>query len=87
MPFPLKDSMENSLRDKSRRGYSNFRRLYDVSMALLFLAMGGAMFFLERLGADLAVVEDTGFRYFFGSVCLLYGGFRLYRGIKHTERI
>lgn len=87
MPFPLKEYMENSLRDRSRRGYSNFRRLYDISMALLFLSMGVAMFFLERLGADLAIVEDTGFRYFFGSICLLYGGFRLYRGIKHTDRI
>lgn len=79
--------MENSLRDKSRRGYSNFRRLYDISMAILFLGMGVAMFFLEHLSANLAVVEDTGFRYFFGSICLLYGGFRLYRGIKQTDRI
>jgi hypothetical protein len=25
---------------------------------------------------------DQSFRYMFGGICLLYGGFRLYRGLK-----
>ncbi len=74
--------MENNLRDKSQKGYNNFRRVYDMSMAVLFVGMGFAMFFLEKLHLNLVITEDTGFRYFFGGICLLYGGFRLYRGIK-----
>ncbi len=79
--------MENNTRDNSQRGYNNFRRVYDISMAVLFLSMGIAMFFLEKLKLNLVIAEDTGFRYFFGSICLLYGGFRLYRGIKQPEKI
>ena len=79
--------MENRERDRSRRSYNHFRRVYDISMALLFLSMGVAMFFMEKFKIDLVVTEDTGFRYFFGSICFLYGGFRLYRGVKQTEKI
>lgn len=79
--------MENNTRDNSQRGYNNFRRVYDISMAILFLSMGVAMFFLEKLKLNLVIAEDTGFRYFFGGICLLYGGFRLYRGIMQPGKI
>lgn len=76
--------MENSFRERNQRQYGNFRRIYDISMAILFLGVAGAMFFLEKLNLDLVFTEDKIYRYFFGSICLLYGGFRLYRGIKYT---
>lgn len=79
--------MENSLRDRSQRSFSSFRRIYDITMAILFLSMGIAMFFLEKFNLNLVITEDTGFRYFFGSICVLYGGFRLYRGIVQTPSI
>ena len=51
-------------------------------MALLILGMAVVMFFPERLKIQRIMdLDDTG-RYLFGGVCLLYGGFRLYRGIK-----
>ena len=79
--------MENNSRDRSQKGYNNFRRVYDMSMAILFIGMGFSMFFLEKFKLNLVISEDTGFRYFFGGICLLYGGFRLYRGIKQPERL
>ncbi|TAH14461.1 MAG: hypothetical protein EAZ12_00445 [Sphingobacteriia bacterium] len=79
--------MENSYRERSNKGFNNFRRVYDITMAILFLSMAIAMFYMDRFKLNLVIAEDIGFRYFFGSICLLYGGFRLYRGIKKQEKI
>jgi len=58
------------------------RMTYDLAMALLILGMAVVMFFAERLKIQQIMdLDDTG-RYLFGGVCVLYGGFRLYRGIK-----
>jgi len=52
----------------------------------LVLAMAVVMLFGDRLGVD-AIEQfitpiDPVLRYLFGGLCLLYGFFRLYRGIK-----
>jgi uncharacterized membrane protein YfcA len=50
-------------------------------MSFLILGMAVVMFFGAKLGIKQFIDVDPLFRYLFGSVCLLYGGFRLYRGI------
>ena len=79
--------MENNWRDRSQRGFSNFRRVYDITMAILFLAMAASMFFMDYFKLNLVIAEDKAFRYFFGSICLLFGGFRLYRGVQQNNTI
>lgn len=74
--------MQESFRDRQKKGYILMRVTYDLAMALLILGMAVVMFFAERLKIQRIMdLDDTG-RYLFGGVCLLYGGFRLYRGIK-----
>jgi hypothetical protein len=74
--------MQESFRDRQKKGYILMRMTYDLAMALLILGMAVVMFFAERLKIQQIMdLDDTG-RYLFGGVCLLYGGFRLYRGIK-----
>ena len=51
-------------------------------MAVLFIAMGVVMFVAERFKIEQILSFDKLFRYFFGAICFLYGGFRFYRGIK-----
>jgi hypothetical protein len=51
-------------------------------MAILLLGMATVMLFGEKLKIAMVVEIDSAFRYMFGGICLLYGGFRLYRGIK-----
>lgn len=58
------------------------RMTYDLTMAVFLLAMAVVMFFGDRFRIIQIMDVDKTFRYFFGSICLLYGGFRLYRGIK-----
>jgi uncharacterized membrane protein YfcA len=50
-------------------------------MSFLILGMGVVMFLGAKLGIAQLVDVDPLFRYLFGGICLLYGGFRLYRGV------
>ncbi len=55
-----------------------------IVMAVLFIAMGVAMLFTEKLGLDAYLKEfDPTLRYFFGGICFLYGGFRVFRIIAN----
>lgn len=58
------------------------RMSYDLVMAVLILGMAVVMLFPEKLKIEQIMAVDNTFRYLFGGICLLYGGFRLYRGIK-----
>ncbi|MCX6336197.1 MAG: hypothetical protein NT153_02740 [Bacteroidetes bacterium] len=55
---------------------------YDLTMAVLILGMAVVLLLCERLKIDQISSIDATFRYLFGGICILYGGFRLYRGIK-----
>jgi len=74
--------MQDSFRDKQQKSYTLMRMTYDLAMAVLILVMAVVMLFSERLKIDQISSIDATFRYLFGGICILYGGFRLYRGIK-----
>jgi hypothetical protein len=62
--------MENDFRVKQKKSYNVMRMTYD-------------MLFADKLKIEQLTGKDNDlFRYFFGGLCLLYGSFRLYRGIK-----
>jgi hypothetical protein len=75
-------NMETGFQQRKQRSYTIMRMTYDLVMAVLFLAMAVVMLFAEQLRLAQLAETDATFRYLFGGVCLLYGGFRLYRGIK-----
>jgi hypothetical protein len=76
--------MENEFRSRQKKNYNVMRMTYDITIALLLLGMSVLMLFAEQLKVEqLSGKDNEFFRYFFGALCLLYGGFRLYRGIKH----
>lgn len=74
--------MDDSYRDKERKGYATMRSIYDFTMAAIILGMGVLMVFAKQLNILQAIVVDDLVRYMFGGLCFLYGGFRLYRAIK-----
>ena len=76
--------MENDFRSKQKKSYNLMRMSYDITIALLLLGMAVLMLFAEKLKIEqLAGKDNEFFRYFFGGLCLLYGSFRFYRGVKH----
>jgi len=73
--------MDNDFRSRQEKSYILMRRIYDFSMSILILGMAVVMLFAPKLGIVQLIDVDPLFRYLFGGICLLYGGFRLYRGI------
>lgn len=71
-------------RQRDRRSYTLFRTVRDFTMATLILSMA----FLLLVGSHIPQTQklvlsiDPFIRYMFGGLCLIYGGFRLYRTIK-----
>ena len=76
--------MENGQREKSERSYRIFRSIYDITMAVLILGCGVLMLGAKWFKLDAVLNAGAEFRNIFGLLCLLYGGFRLYRGIQQT---
>ena len=74
--------METDYRDKQKKRYTLMRMTYDLTMAILMLGVAVVMLLAEKIKVMQLLEIDPMFRYFFGTICLLYGSFRLYRGIK-----
>lgn len=75
--------MQNNYENNRRKSYVTMRMVYDFTMAGLILAMGIIFLAGDKMGLSLIADVGTTMRYSFAALCLLYGGFRLYRGIKH----
>jgi len=75
--------VSNELEKRRRRSYVQMRMVYDLTMGALILGVGLILFFGDRFGLPIISELDTVIRYGFGGLCFLYGGFRIYRGIKH----
>ena len=76
--------MENSARDSRDKNFRIMRMIYDLTMGLLMGALGSAMILAEKLGFVQVLEWGVTMRYSFGAIFLLYGVFRIYRGIKQT---
>lgn len=81
--FLTPEEMENPYRQRSQEKFLTLRRVYDLTMAILILAVALALVFLDRIAANLTFTAEPLYRFGFAGVCFLYGLFRLYRGIKN----
>jgi uncharacterized BrkB/YihY/UPF0761 family membrane protein len=78
--------MRNEYKERRQKSFTLLRSVYNIIMAVLVLAMAVVMLWGDRFGIE-ALDQFIGpidpvLRYLFGGLCLLYGFFRLYRGIK-----
>ena len=69
-------------REKSEKSYRFFRRIYDFSMSTLILGIGGLLLGAKYFKIDMVLNIENDFRLIFGTMCLLYGAFRLFRAIQ-----
>jgi len=72
--------MSTDFEEKKRKAYSSRRSLMDYGMGIIIAGIGVFFAFSQKLGIEFAI--DPLFRYLFVGLCLLYGGFRIYRGYK-----
>jgi len=73
--------MENDFREKQRKSYDTMRTVYNITMGVIILGIGLLILFKEKLGINLSI-DNPLLLYAFSGLCILYGSFRLYRGIK-----
>ncbi len=67
--------------EKRKRAYANRRSFMDIGMGIIYAVVGGFLCFSEIFGFAMENSYKP-FSYIFGGICLVYGGFRIYRGVK-----
>jgi hypothetical protein len=72
--------MENEAPDRRKQGYILRRAILDYGMGIIIFGFGVLFLVAPKLGLTLSI--DDLFRYIFSGLCLLYGGFRIYRGSR-----
>jgi hypothetical protein len=72
--------MATDQRDKRVKNYILMRSVMDYGMGLVIFSFGVFLLFSERLGFNFSI--EPFFRYFFAGMCLIYGGWRIYRGYQ-----
>jgi len=65
---------------------NRIRSIFDWVMGIIYLAVGVVLTFAPWLGIHIYFPPPDVAR-IFGTACMIYGGFRIYRGIKtrHAE--
>lgn len=76
------ENFENQKLSGKDRRYLNMRSLMDIGMGILWSAMGVFFIFIRYFNTGLEARFDDPVMKIFGAICLLYGGFRIYRGIR-----
>ena len=74
--------MKNEAPDRRTKGYILMRAILDYGMGVIIFGFGVLFLIAPRLGFNMNVDKD--FRYMFSGLCLLYGGWRIYRGYKQN---
>ena len=72
--------MENKGSNRRDKGYALMRAIMDYGMGILIVCIG--FFFLLAPSLGIGFEIEKFYRYFFSGMCLLYGGWRVYRGYK-----
>ncbi|MFZ9660729.1 MAG: hypothetical protein ACO29O_02525 [Chitinophagaceae bacterium] len=74
---------ENNFERQQKKSQSSIRMMYDLTMAVLWSAVG--IFFLIYRLLGFEYDYDPLMTSIFGGACLIYGIFRGWRGIKATR--
>ena len=72
--------MQTDQSEKRAKNYVVMRSVMDFGMGLVILGFGIFLILAPRLGIEFNI--EPFFRYFFAVMCIVYGGWRIYRGYK-----
>lgn len=73
-------SLEDN-KDANAKRYVTMRSIMDYGMGFIYVAVAAFLLLSPKFGFELAFPPKP-FSWIFGAICLLYGGFRIYRGFK-----
>lgn len=75
-------SNEKDPLSQRQKGTIRMRSIMDYGMGILWLCMGFFWIFIKYISKDLANSYDDTRMKIFGGMCIVYGAFRCYRGMK-----
>jgi hypothetical protein len=76
--------MEQHESESRREGVqSGIRKAYNISMGVLWTSMGVLFLGHDRFGMSVSI--DPGLAAIFGGACVVYGLFRLWRGLGRRK--
>ena len=75
--------MRESFEKREDQRQARLRSIYDYTMGILWMAAGAFFLMHKKLGYDLRL--DAILTTIFGISALLYGGFRIYRGVMASK--
>lgn len=67
--------------DGPTKRYIMMRSIMDFGMGFLYIGVAAFLLLADKIGIDLSFPPKP-FSYIFAAICVLYGGFRIYRGIQ-----
>lgn len=67
---------------RKRKQVSQMKSIMDYGMGVLMILVGLYFLFHEKLNINIGNSSSSLLEKFFGGMCLLYGGWRIYRGYK-----
>jgi hypothetical protein len=73
-------NMENDFREHSAGKIA--KKAFEISRAILIIGIGGFLLLGDKYNVPIVMAIDPILKYGFGGMSILYGSFRLYRGIK-----
>ena len=73
---------ESNFGRKKRGGRITLQTVSDITRAIVILGVAVVLLLGSVLKIEFVLQIDSLLRYGFGGISLLYGGFRLYRGIR-----
>ena len=81
----LNFNMSIQLQNKSRKPY-NIRAIFDWVMGIIYLGVGFVLAFAALFGIRIHFPPQD-VAQIFGVACMIYGGFRIYRGFKTRHAV
>jgi len=76
------EDIEKQKLSERDKGFIRMRSIMDYGMGILWISMGVFLIFIEHFNTGLEARFNDPTMKAFGGVCILYGGFRVYRGYK-----
>jgi len=73
---------ENDKMGTREKGLIRMRSIMDFGMGIMWCGMGVFMLFVKEISPTMALRYDDPMMKVFGLLCLAYGSFRVYRGVK-----
>ncbi len=74
--------MENDYKGKQRKSYAIMHMVYNITIGVVIIGIGLIMLLNNKIGLNLFQDFDPLMIYAFSGLCIIYGSFRLYRGVK-----